>query len=175
MSAPVVVFAVGNPSRGDDAIGPLLLERLAGWLAEQGLAGQFELIEDFQLQIEHSLDLLGRRLALFIDAGEGTPAPCSFRSIAPDAAIAHTTHELPPQAVLQVFRQTEAAEPPPAFLLCVRGERFELGEPLSDSAEAHAATAFALLRALCRDPRAEAWAAWQDGGNAGASVRVQTA
>ena len=28
MIAPIVVFAVGNRSRGDDAVAPLLLERL---------------------------------------------------------------------------------------------------------------------------------------------------
>ncbi len=175
MIAPVVVFAVGNPSRGDDALGPLLLERLAGWLAEQGLAGQFDLIEDFQLQIEHSLDLQGRRLALFIDAGEQTPAPYSFRRIAPAGGLAHTTHELPPEAVLQVFRQTEAAEPPPAFTLCVRGERFELGEALSAAAAAHAAAAFALLGALCRDARALAWDGRQAGGNDNAEAAVEAA
>ena len=81
MSAAVVVFAVGNPSRGDDAIGPLLCGRLAKWLENEGLADGFELIEDFQLQIEHALDLQGRELALFIDAGTGTPAPCTFQRI----------------------------------------------------------------------------------------------
>ena len=38
MSAPVVVFAVGNPSRGDDAIGPVICGRLAEWLENEGLA-----------------------------------------------------------------------------------------------------------------------------------------
>lgn len=161
MSAPVVVFAIGNPSRGDDAIGPLLLERLAAWLDGQELAGQFELVEDFQLQIEHSLDLLDRRLALFIDAGEGTPAPYSFRRIAPSEGIAHSTHELPPEAVLQVCRQTEAVEPPPSFTLCVRGESFELGEALSTAAEAHVAAACELLGDLCRELSADAWASRQ--------------
>jgi iron complex outermembrane receptor protein len=32
MVAPVVIFAIGNPSRGDDAIGPVLCGRLAEWL-----------------------------------------------------------------------------------------------------------------------------------------------
>ncbi len=157
MSAPLVVFAVGNPSRGDDALGPVLCGRLAEWLENEGLAGQVELVEDFQLQIEHALDLVGRDLALFIDAGAGTPAPYAFRRIAPAAGIAHTTHELPPEAVLQVYRQTEGGEPPPAFVLCVRGDCFELGEPLSTAAEANAAAAFACLQRLCRTPRLEAW------------------
>jgi hypothetical protein len=73
--APVVVFACGNPSRGDDALGPLLLDQLQIWLDEEGLADGFELISDFQWQVEHALDLVGRRLALFVDAGQQTPAP----------------------------------------------------------------------------------------------------
>lgn len=134
MTAPVVIFAVGNPSRGDDAIGPLLCERLAAWLAEQQLTEQVELIEDFQLNIEHALDLVGRERAIFIDAGENTPAPFTFTRIQPATVPAYSTHALPPQAVLQVYCQTEGREPPPSFVLCVRGESFELGEGLSPEA-----------------------------------------
>lgn len=162
MSAPVVIFALGNPARGDDAIGPLLCQRLADWLAVQGLAGQCELIEDFQLQIEHSLDLQGRQLALFIDAGSGTPAPYTFQRIAParDARLAHSTHALKPEAVLQVHTQIESQPPPPAFVLCVRGEHFDLGAAPSPAAESHMAAAFDLLQALCRHPAQDAWATW---------------
>ena len=101
MRAGVVVFAIGNPSRGDDALGPLLLARLAQWLAAQARGGEFELIDDFQLQIEHALDLQGRRLALFIDAGCATPAPFSFYPIVHAASSAtSSTHALPPEGVL---------------------------------------------------------------------------
>ncbi|HRH15070.1 MAG TPA: homospermidine synthase, partial [Azonexus sp.] len=75
MTAPLVVFAVGNPSRGDDAIGPVICGRLEEWLENEKLADRVELIEDFQLNVEHALDLQSRELALFIDAGENTPAP----------------------------------------------------------------------------------------------------
>jgi len=88
VTAPVVIFAVGNPSRGDDAIGPECCARLEQWLANEGLAERFELIEDFQLQIEHALDLQGRQLALFIDAGARTPGPFTFRRIAPATGAA---------------------------------------------------------------------------------------
>ena len=157
MTAPIVVFAVGNPSRGDDAIGPGLCGRLEKWLENEGLVDQVELIEDFQLQIEHVLDLQGRQLALFIDAGANTPAPFTFQRIAPATGIAHTTHELPPEAVLQVYLQIEAVEPPPAFVLCVRGEEFELGEPLNTAAESHLEAAFDLLMQLCRQAALSDW------------------
>ena len=57
---------------------------------------------------------------------------------------------LPPQAVLQVFRQTEGREPPPSFVLCVRGECFELGEGLSPEALGRVNEAMSLLERLIR-------------------------
>ena len=150
MRAPIVVFAVGNPSRGDDAIGPVLCERLAAWLAEQRLTERVELVEDFQLNIEHALDLVGRERAIFIDAGANTPAPYIYEPISPAAIPSHSTHALPPQAVLQVFRQTEGREPPPSFVLCVRGECFALGEGLSPEALLRVNEAMSLLKRLIR-------------------------
>ena len=113
MTAPVVIFAVGNPSRGDDAIGPEIHGQLEKWLKNENLADRFELIEDFQLNIEHALDLQGRYIALFIDAGENTPAPFDFRQIFRSTATTHSTHALPPEAVLQVYYQMEGRDPPP--------------------------------------------------------------
>ena len=153
MPAPVVVFAVGNRSRGDDALGPLLLGRLADELDAEGRGNRFELIEDFQLQIEHALDLAGRQLALFIDAGKGTPAPFSFHAIEPASSVAtHSTHAIPPETVLAVYRAFAGCEPPPAFVLCVRGESFELGANLSATAEINLEAAWEHLLGLCRHP-----------------------
>ena len=148
----LVVFAVGNESRGDDALGPLLLARLEA-LSLPGLT----LISDFQLQIEHALDLQGQDLALFIDAGTGTPAPFSFIEVLPAASNTHTSHALLPAAVLDVYRRVEAAEPPPAFILCVRGEGFELGAGLSAQAISHLEQAWTFLQELCASTTLTAW------------------
>ncbi len=135
MTAPLVVFAIGNPSRGDDALGPALSARLRPWLESSGLAAQIELVEDFQLNIEHALDLVGRRLAVFVDAGAATPGPFVFAPILPSTATTHSTHALAPESVLHVYQLTEGRAPPPAFVLCIRGESFALGEGLSEAAE----------------------------------------
>ena len=151
--APVVILACGNPSRGDDALGPLLLDRLQDWLDGQRLAPGFELIGDFQWQVEHALDLVGRRLALFIDAGQQTPAPFIFRWAHASGRVLPSTHSLSPEAVLAVLPRI--GQPvPPAFVLCVAGECFALGEGLSGAAGVHADRAFALLQELCRSPTA---------------------
>ncbi len=159
VKAPVVVLACGNPSRGDDALGPLLLDRLQDWLDAEGLADGFELIGDFQLQIEHALDLVGRRLALFIDAGHGTAAPFVFREAVAVDKPGHSTHALPPESVLAVLPRVSDEAPPPAFVLCVRGEKFELGEGLSVAASAYAEAAFVLLKQLISRPDEAAWRA----------------
>ena len=162
MQPGVVVFAIGNRSRGDDAIGPLLLERMAAWLGAENLKDRFELIDDYQLQIEHALDLQGRRLALFIDAGSDTPGPFRFypivaSAVAVNSGTTSSTHDLPPQGVLDVYRQFEGAEPPPSFVLCVRGEQFELGQGLSGEAQANAEAAWRQLKLLCLRPDAARW------------------
>ena len=155
-----VVFAAGNRSRGDDAIGPLLLERLEHWLSAQGRRGEFALIDDFQWQVEHALDLREQSLALFLDAGWSTPAPLVFGPVASNAKPAAVqTHALSPQALLAVYRQGEREEPPPAFVLCVRGERFDLGAGLSAAGEAHLEAAWCKLMSLCDKPDAQRWRA----------------
>ena len=159
MSAPVVVFAVGNPSRGDDALGPELCGRLEKWLKNENLTEQVDLIEDFQLQIEHALDLQSRKLALFIDAGQHTKSPYEFGPTAPVDRIGHSTHALEPGSVLQVYKDTEGGEPPPAFTLCVAGLSFELGQPISLQAKANADAAFALICQLMQSPELTAWSA----------------
>ena len=154
VEAPLVVFAVGNPSRGDDALGPLLLQRL-----EAAHLPGVVTVEDFQLQIEHAVDLQGRQLALFIDAGQGTPAPFDFTPVQPSFNPAHTSHALSPGDVLAVYGQAFGTPPPPAFVLCVRGQHFELGEGLSVPAQVHLEAAWEFLRDLCAHPDAAAWAA----------------
>ncbi|TPQ25806.1 hydrogenase maturation protease [Methylomonas koyamae] len=137
---PVLLLACGNPSRGDDALGPLLLEALA----EHADPDLVECIVDFQLQIEHSLDLQDRQLVIFIDASVREPS-FEFTMLTPEPALSHTTHALSPAALLGVYRSLHG-EPPPAYLLSIRGHSFELGEALSPAAQANLAqaTRFAL-------------------------------
>jgi hydrogenase maturation protease len=133
---PLLVLAWGNPSRGDDALGPLFAARLPRGL-DRAQAQRVELVEDFQLQVEHALDLDGRERVLFVDASVACASPFEAAAItaAPDAAL--TTHALSPQAVLQVYRRLFGRDAPPATLLAIRGRRFELGEALSTDAARH--------------------------------------
>ena len=142
--APVLVLAVGNPSRGDDALGPLLAE-----MVETAALPGVEVVTEFQLQVENSLDIEGRERVIFVDAGVGTHAPFEVREATPAADFLHTSHALSPEAVLATYLQIKGESPPPATILCVRGESFELGEGLSPDAAAHLQAAWPKLASLC--------------------------
>ncbi|MDH5263556.1 MAG: hydrogenase maturation protease [Betaproteobacteria bacterium] len=160
MIAPVAIFGIGNRSRGDDAVGPLLLDRLRRWLESRGLAGGFDLFEEYQLQVENALDLEGRELALFIDARLDGGRPVTLEPVAGlDEAAAGSSHSLPPGAVLNVYRRVTGRTSPPAFALGVRAERFELGEGPSDVARDAMEKAWELLESLAGDPRTQSWRA----------------
>jgi hydrogenase maturation protease len=142
---PLLVLAVGNPSRGDDALGPLL----AGRIEAAGLPG-VEIITEYQLQVENALDLEGRARVIFIDAGTNTPAPFELRRASPKADFLHTSHALSPEAVLATYERVTGNAAPEAWVLCVRGEGFELGAELSAAAAAHLEAAWKELARLCR-------------------------
>jgi Ni,Fe-hydrogenase maturation factor len=105
-------------------------------------------ITEFQLQVENALDLEGRVRVIFVDAGTGTPGPFELRRAAAAADFLHTSHAISPEAVLATYRRITGREPPEAWLLCVRGESFELGEGLSQAAAGHLVVAWRALREL---------------------------
>lgn len=135
---------MGNPSRGDDALGPLLLERLELALAGPLARGGIELLTDFQLQVELIFDLEGRERVVFVDASLVAEPPFTWGPALPDEALPATSHSLSPGALLACHRRL-LGPPPPASLLAIRGERFELGEGLSPAAAAHLEQALAHL------------------------------
>lgn len=136
--APLLVLAVGNPSRGDDAIGPLLAEQLTRWLAQQddSTRARIDVITDQQLVVEHVFDLQGRQRVLFIDAAAQGPAAVQLMALQPPTELpAVSSHSSTPTQLLGLHRSLLNTPPPPAALLTLTGHGFELGAPLSDEAQ----------------------------------------
>ena len=163
--AGVLILAVGNPSRGDDALGPLFLERLAELLELHGDRNDVELLADFQLQIEHVVDLEERDLVLFVDASVSCPSPYQFTRPWSARDTSYTSHALSPAAVLHVYARVHHVAPPPAFQLAIRGESFELGEPLGAAAEANLAAALAFAERLLARREVEIWKRFAEMGD----------
>ncbi len=146
MSAPVLVFGWGNPSRGDDALGPLFVEAVEA----MKLPG-IECLTDFQLQVEHALDLRRRSRILFVDASGTARPPFELQPIAAARDDSFTTHSVSPPSVLQVFEDLEGRPAPPSWLLAIRGDSWELGTAPAPSANANLRAAIAAFTAWLPD------------------------
>ena len=155
MVKPILVFAYGNPSRGDDALGPELLDELQ----KNSIIclDHIEFLTDFQLQIEHALDLERRQLVLFADASVSCNAPFEFQQLKPERDLSYTTHAMNPAAVLQVYQLIKKEAPPPCFLLSIKAEKFELGEGLSVAAKDNLQRSVDFSGGLLSNPSLARW------------------
>ncbi len=150
--APLVILAVGNPSRGDDALGPMLAEAIT-----PKLPAGVKLIVDFQLQVEHALDIGDAERVLFIDAETGLDCDCHLRKVVAGGGTSVFSHALSPEQLLAVHAQICATPPAEAYVLGVAGQGFELGAGLSAAARRALETAHDLCVALLDDMQPTNW------------------
>ena len=130
--AKLLLFGYGNPGRGDDALGPELIGRIA-----QLHLADVECQNDMQLQVEHVTDLAACKRVLFIDADMSCAEPFDFSEIGAVKDDSYTSHAMSPTALLHAYSQVYGKDAPPAFLLRIRGYDFELGDPLTGKASAN--------------------------------------
>ena len=142
--AKLLLFGYGNPGRGDDGLGPELIERIA-----RAQLADVECQNDMQLQVEHVTDLAGCDRVLFVDADMSCAEPFEFSEIGPEKDGSYTSHAMSPTALLHAYSQVYGKDAPLAFLLRIRGYDFELGDPLTDKADANLEAATNLVRELC--------------------------
>jgi hydrogenase maturation protease len=136
---PLLVLGWGNPGRGDDALGPLFVERLQVIVGDHPRVAW---LSEMQLQPEHALDLAGRAHVLLVDVSTEATPPFALSTVEARRDVSLTSHAMSPQALLETCRRLPC-EPPPTTLLAVHGEQFGLGDPLSPAAERHLADALA--------------------------------
>lgn len=141
----LLLFGYGNPGRGDDALGPNLVDRIS--LLE---FSHVECQSDMQLQIEHVTDLTECTQALFIDADLSCKEPFVYSKVTAEKDDNYTTHAMAPSSLLHVYQEVYGFAAPPTFLLRIRGYNFELGAPLSIKAATNLEIAVELVSRLCR-------------------------
>ncbi len=139
--APLLVLACGNPSRGDDALGPLFIEALEREYQPAIVAGELECRWGYQWQIEDALALVGRKRVLFVDAVVGSGVFCDIAAVPHVEGRGVLSHALSPGELLAVYRQLYGEPQFSVEVLGVGGVGFELGEGVSDSGERNLAVA----------------------------------
>ena len=152
---PILVFGYGNPSRGDDALGPALIDLLTEQIQPgKPLEHHVELLTDFQLQIEHAMDLVDREQVIFVDASVASTEPFAYSAIKAEKDTSYTTHAMSPAAILHVYEKLNGKSAPHSDLLSIRGWSFELGQPVSETAQENLEAAYRfILEKLINDIR----------------------
>ncbi len=135
----ILVLGIGNPGRGDDGLGPELVDRI-----ERAALPGVDTDANYQLNVEDALACSAHDLVVFVDASNDGPEPYSFTEIAPAREIAFTTHELAPASVLALCEDLYGRRPE-ARLLAVRGCEWDIGDGLSPRATRNLAEAEAFL------------------------------
>ncbi len=149
-----LLIGIGNPGRGDDGLGPALVERLAGAAPESipegaiiALPGGTSAVWKYQLNIEDAALIADYDRVVFADASaSAAPGTAALEPLQPAASITFTTHELPPASVL-ALTQDLYGRSPAAWLLAIAGSSWDLGQGLSAPALAALDIGEALLRA----------------------------
>jgi hydrogenase maturation protease len=149
----ILVFGYGNLSRGDDALGVLMLEHIEARFTLENI----DLLTDFQLQIEHALDLENRELVVFVDASVKSEIAFEFTRLQPIRDLSHTTHAMSPAAILDTYQTIKNEPPPPCFLLAIGADSFELGEGLGEKAKQNLAKASEFMETLLNNPTFDFW------------------
>jgi hydrogenase maturation protease len=127
--ADIVVIGCGNPLRGDDGI---------GWMAVDELAGPFSgknirFLKCRELTPELSEELRRAKYALFIDASVEPGSGTVRESDLLPAGGAFDTHKLDPAGLLSLS-EAIYGNSPRSVLLSLKGESFGYEERLSRSA-----------------------------------------
>lgn len=138
----ILVIGYGNPSRGDDGLGPALAQAVA-----RRALPDVTVEMDYQLSVEDAATVAEHDIVVFADAALEGPEPFSFRELTGDAGghAGFGSHHLEPGDVVALARVLYgfAAR---AFVLGLRGHTFgDFDEAFSEAAQRNLAAAETFL------------------------------
>ncbi len=143
----ILVIGYGNELRGDDAVGPIIAGKIEG----MHLPG-VRTIACHQLTPELAEDIASARTVIFVDASveiEGDTA--QMVRIEPAPATRFHAHLGDPRALLSLA-QSLYGKSPVAWCVHVPVKNFDLGAPLSPTAEHGMASALEQLKPVLTPP-----------------------
>lgn len=134
MNSPVkptglLVIGYGNTLRGDDGLGPKVVESVAGL----ALPDVRTLIAQ-QLSPEHADPISQAETVIFVDASVEESDTVQFRSLAPRESCQLLAHAADPRTMLALARDV-FGHAPQAWWLTVPARTLEFGESLSPAAQ----------------------------------------
>lgn len=146
LSGNVVVVGVGNPLRGDDAVGCLVARRLRGAEGARVIEAE-EVPESFVGDIAAAMpDVVALVDAVDLGAEPGAVAMLEREQV---ATYAPTTHRMPLSLVMEVVQRRTGAD---VFLIAVQPLTLAFGAKVSPEVSATVEVLAAVLSELLRAP-----------------------
>ncbi|MCX6985726.1 MAG: hydrogenase maturation protease [Lentisphaerae bacterium] len=131
-SSRILIYGIGNPSRQDDALGIVFVEKLQEWADREKLEN-ISFDSNYQLNIEDAYDVSEKDVLVFVDASVEPIDGFFFRQIFPGDSISISTHSMSPESVLSLSEELYGKKPS-AFLLTIKGFSWELDASMTDKA-----------------------------------------
>ncbi|GAB4018849.1 MAG: hypothetical protein Fur0010_20260 [Bdellovibrio sp.] len=114
-------YGIGNPIRGDDALGPMMIE----WLEKENLFQNATYLWNYQLQIEDAELIDHYDQVIFIDAHVNLEHEFEFTKLEPALHPEYSSHSVHPESILALNRQFFKGHVD-CYLLALKAMNFEL-------------------------------------------------
>jgi hydrogenase maturation protease len=146
-----LIIGYGSPIRGDDAVGPLLADRIAEQIEQGRWPAGTEVQARHIITAELVADLHRSERVIFIDAAaDGTPGEVRTRRIEPDPSAPSTMAHFHDPRELLAWCEGLYGSAPEAWLVTISGVAWDYGHfDLSPAAQAALDPALEALRTLC--------------------------
>lgn len=147
-TARVLLIGYGNPLRGDDALGPMVVERLRPLLTNTVFVSAHQLSPELAESLAHC------ELALFVDAAaSGEPGTVRVQRLEPVNSAASFTHHTEAGALLALALELYGCAPE-AMLVTGAGATFDGEDRLSEQGRLALEEICSLVPLLIRNFRA---------------------
>ena len=147
------IAAQGNDMRGDDALGPLLIDRIQKYSI---LAKDIDQQWDFQFCPEHALRFSDYSCILLVDASTTIDQDFCLSRVLPYEEKVSASHSLSPSELSSVYKRHVAKKDSPTpsiWQLEIKAYQFKLGAGLSPQAICNLESAwdhlYAILQQYC--------------------------
>lgn len=124
----ILLYGYGNLARGDDALGPALVEKVQSTMDDK-----LDYRVSMQLSIEDALNIAGYDKVIFADASRVVRSDYAIEKIQSSAQVSFSMHAISPAYVMHLCN-TYMCESPECYVLHIRGSQWELGQPMSEEA-----------------------------------------
>lgn len=147
----ILVYGYGNPGRQDDGLGKLLIDKAEAWVKKQAMS-HIALDINYQLQVEDVTEMQDKELIIFADASmDERVNNYLFTPVYADDSITFSMHAVAPGYLLSLCNQMYG-EHPPAYLLHIRGYKWDINEPVCPEALNNLDQAWEALKRILKNP-----------------------